>query len=162
MEEILTMPLPDHSPQKEAGFTFIELMVVVAILAVLIAIVAPRIMGRTDEAKRTASMVQLRNIEQALQLYKLDTGDYPSTEQGLQALVRKPTDGNAPLNWRASGYLPKVPSDSWGRPFVYLSPGGQYGEDQLRDYDIVSYGSDGEPGGEGKNADVQSWVVESQ
>ncbi len=158
----MTVHPPATGIRKQAGFTFIELMVVVAILAVLIAIVAPRILGRTDDAKRTASVVQLRNIEQALQLYKLDTGLYPTTEQGLQALITKPTEGNVPLNWREGGYLPKIPDDGWGRPFVYLSPGGQYGTDRLRDYDLLSYGSDGEPGGEGKNSDIQSWEVESQ
>ncbi len=147
---------------QKSGFTFIELMVVVAILAVLIAIVAPRIMGRTDEAKQTATSVQIRNIEQALQLYKLDNGTYPTTDQGLQALVVKPTAGQIPPNWKEGGYMAKVPVDAWGRPFQYLSPGGQNPSGTLREYDVFSYGSDGERGGEGKHADILSWNVVDQ
>ncbi len=140
------------------GFTFIELMVVVAILAILMAIVAPRIMGRTDEAKQTATLVDLRNIELALQLYHLDNGMYPTTDQGLEALVVKPTNGKIPLHWKESGYLKKSPVDAWERPFLYLSPGGQTRSGSLREYDLLSYGFDGERGGEGKNADIRSWV----
>ena len=140
--------------RDQRGFTFIEIMVVVAILAVLAAIVVPRIMGRTDEAKITASKVQMRNIEGALKLYKLDTGRYPPTEHGLEALVTKPTSGKVPKNWRKGGYLQAVPKDPWGTSFVYLSP-GVHG-----DYDIISNGRDGEPGGEGDDADIQSWNLE--
>ena len=147
---------------KDSGFTFIELMVVVAILAILIAIVAPRIMGRTDEAKQTATSVQIRNLEQALQLYKLDNGVYPTTEQGLQALVVKPTTGSIPSQWKEGGYLSKVPTDAWGRPFQYLSPGGLTISGTLREYDLFSHGADGERGGDGKNADILSWTVEEQ
>ncbi len=147
---------------REDGFTFIELMVVVTILAILIAIVAPRIMGRTDEAKQTATTIQIRNIEQALQLYNLDNGIYPTTDQGLQALVTKPTTGNIPLRWKVGGYLKKVPTDAWGRHFRYLSPGGPNTSGTLREYDVFSYGSDGERGGEGKNADVLSWQIAAQ
>src|SRR6185295_15112556 len=115
-----------------AGFTFIEIMVVVAILAILAALVIPRIMGRTDDAKRTAAKVQIRNIEGALQLYKLDNGVYPSTEQGLKALVEKPTVGVIPKKWKAGGYLPKLPEDPWANPYKYMSPApvqqGQYGQ----------------------------------
>jgi general secretion pathway protein G len=137
--------------RDQRGFTFVEIMVVVAILAILAAIVVPRIMGRTDEAKITAAKVQMRNVEGALKLYKLDTGKYPPTEHGLEALVTKPTSGKAPKNWRKGGYLQAVPKDPWGTPFVYLSPGVH------DDYDLVSNGSDGEPGGEGEDADIQSW-----
>ncbi|TFG60516.1 MAG: type II secretion system protein GspG [Nitrospirales bacterium] len=142
------------------GFTFIELMVVVAILAILIAIVAPRIMGRTDEARQTATLLQLRNLEQALQLYNLDNGFFPTTEQGLQALVEQPSTGKIPLQWKEGGYLAKVPKDAWGRPFLYLSPGGQDAAGSLREYDLLSYGSDGEPGGKGKHADITSWDLD--
>lgn len=137
--------------QNQRGFTFVEIMVVVAILAILAAIVVPRIMGRTDEAKITAAKVQMRNIEGALKLYKLDTGKYPRTEHGLEALVTKPTSGKVPKSWRKGGYLQAVPKDPWGTPFLYLSP-GVHG-----DYDLVSSGSDGEPGGEGEESDIQSW-----
>lgn len=137
-----------------AGFTFIELMVVVVILALLVAIVAPKIVGRTDEARRTAAQVQVRSIEQGLHLFKLDNGFYPSTEQGLEALVTAPTIGKIPQHWREGGYLPKVPIDPWSSPYVYLSP-GLHG-----DYDVMSYGADGEPGGEGEDADIESWNLE--
>ncbi len=143
---------------SHGGFTFIELMVVVAILAILMAMVAPRIMGRTEEAKHTATLVDLRNIELALQLYNLDNGIYPSTDQGLQALAVKPTSGKIPLHWKESGYLKAPPADAWERPFLYLSPGGQTASGSLREYDLFSYGYDGEPGGEGKNADILSWI----
>ena len=140
--------------RDQRGFTFVEIMVVVAILAILAAIVVPRIMGRTDEAKITAAKVQMRNIEGALKLYKLDTGKYPPTEHGLEALVTKPTSGKVPKNWRKGGYLQAVPKDPWGTSFIYLSPGVH------DDYDLVSNGSDGEPGGEGEDADIQSWNFE--
>ncbi len=139
---------------KEGGFTFIEIMVVVAILAILAALVVPRIMGRTDEAKRTAAKVQIRNIEGALQLYKLDNGVYPSTEQGLRALVEKPTVGVIPKKWKPGGYLQKIPEDPWGNPYKYLSPSPR-GE-----YEIISLGTDGEVGGEGVNADITNWNLD--
>ena len=142
--------------QREAGFTLIEIMVVTVILALLAALVVPKILGRTDDARRTATKVQLRNIEQALQLYKLDTGAYPSTEQGLEALVHKPTVGAIPKRWREGGYLAKIPKDSWDHPFVYRSPGA----DGNREYELVSFGADGERGGEGNNADIESWNLE--
>ncbi len=136
------------------GFTFIEIMVVVAILAILAALVVPRIVGRTDDAKRTAAKVQIRNIEGALQLYKLDNGVYPTTEQGLKALVEKPTVGTIPKNWKAGGYLPKLPLDPWSTPYKYISPS------QKGDFEVISYGADGEQGGEGKNADITNWNLD--
>ena len=139
---------------SQQGFTFIEIMVVVAILAILAALVVPRIMGRTDDAKRTAAKVQIRNIEGALQLYKLDSANYPSTEQGLKALVEKPTVGVIPKHWKADGYLPRVPDDPWGNPFHYISPGAK------GDYQITSLGADDETGGEDKNADISNWNLE--
>jgi general secretion pathway protein G len=148
------------------GFTFIEIMVVVAILAILAALVVPRIMGRTDDAKRTAAKVQIRNIEGALQLYKLDNGVYPSNEQGLKALVEKPSVGVIPKKWKIGGYLQKLPEDPWGNPYKYLSPSqspiqssGQ--SSSLRgEYDIISLGTDGEVGGEGVNADITNWNLD--
>lgn len=143
-----------------AGFTFIEIMVVVAILAILAALVVPRIMGRTDDAKRTAAKVQIRNIEGALQLYKLDNGVYPSTEQGLKALVEKPSVGVIPKKWKIGGYLPKLPEDPWGNPYKYLSP-VQRGDYKV-EYEITSLGTDGEVGGEGVNADITNWNLDKE
>lgn len=140
----------------QRGFTFIEIMVVVAILAILAALVVPRIMGRTDEAKRTAAKVQIRNIEGALQLYKLDNGVYPSTEQGLKALVEKPSVGVIPRKWKIGGYIHKLPEDPWGNSYKYLSPSPNL----KGDYEIISYGTDGEPGGEGINADIANWNLD--
>lgn len=153
-------PLAHHSSRRcvtgEQGFTFIEIMVVVAILAILAALVVPRIMGRTDDAKRTAAKVQIRNIEGALQLYKLDNGVYPTTEQGLRALIEKPTVGVVPKKWKVGGYLPKLPEDPWGNPFKYQSP-SQKGE-----YEVLSLGTDGEIGGEGANADIANWNLDKE
>ncbi|VAX26328.1 General secretion pathway protein G [hydrothermal vent metagenome] len=136
---------------RERGFTLIEIMVVVTILAILIALVAPKMVGRTDQARRVSTKAQIKNIEGALQLYKLDNGVYPSTEQGLQALVDVPTVGAIPKHWKEGGYLSKIPDDAWDNPYVYLSPGSN------GVYDLVSYGTDNEPGGEGDNADLESW-----
>ncbi|MEK6726302.1 MAG: type II secretion system major pseudopilin GspG [Deltaproteobacteria bacterium] len=133
------------------GFTLIEVMVVVVILGILAAIIVPRIMGRPEEAKRTKAAVDIKGVEQALNLYKLDNGMYPNTEQGLEALVNKPETAPVPNKWKEGGYLSKVPLDPWGRPYQYLSP-GDHG-----DFDLYSHGADGEPGGEGKDADVESW-----
>ena len=135
------------------GFTLIEIMVVIVILALLAALVGPKLMGRTDDAKITDARVQIKNIETALKLYKLDTGNYPSTEQGLTALVTKPTVGVIPNGYKEGGYLEskKVPKDPWGSDYLYISP-GEHG-----DYDLFCYGADGAKGGEGKNADITSW-----
>lgn len=142
-----------HTLTNDKGFTLIEIMVVVVILALLAALVGPRIMGRSDDAKIADAKVQIRNLETALKLYKLDNGTYPTTEQGLQALVAKPTTGVIPKNYKAEGYLEsrQVPQDPWKTDFVYLSP-GEHG-----DYDLCSLGADGAKGGEGKNADICSW-----
>lgn len=144
----------------DRGFTFIEIMVVVAILAILAALVVPRIMGRTDDAKRTAAKVQIRNLEGALQLYKLDNGIYPTTEQGLKALVERPSVGVVPKKWKIGGYLPKLPEDPWGNPYKYLSPVQR--ADQKLDYEVTSLGTDGEVGGEGVNADITNWNLDKE
>ncbi|MCM0080128.1 type II secretion system major pseudopilin GspG [Geomonas sp. Red32] len=139
--------------KESRGFTLIELMVVIVILGILAAVVAPKIIGRSDDAKISDAKVQIRNIETALKLYKLDNGFYPSTDQGLQALVTKPTTGKIPTKYKDEGYLENksVPKDPWGTDYVYLSP-GEHG-----DYDLYSFGADGVRGGDGKNADIESW-----
>jgi general secretion pathway protein G len=155
--------IPNNSPAagsvsallSDRGFTFIEVMIVVVILAVLAALIAPRIMGRTDDARRTATKVQIKNIEAALQLYKLDNGMYPNSEQGLKALVEKPTVGTIPKRWKIGGYLPKVPEDPWGNPYRYRSPASR------GDYEIVSLGADGEAGGEGMDGDIGNWNLDN-
>jgi len=138
------------------GFTLIELMVVIVILGILAGLIIPRIMGRPEEAKRLKAQIQIESLETALKLYRLDNGMYPDTEQGLQALIQEPETGTLPKNWRKGGYLEKgrLPKDPWGNDFVYLSPGVH------DEYDIMSYGSDGVPGGEDKNKDINSWEIE--
>ena len=146
----------NNTLRNDRGFTLIEIMVVVVILALLAALVGPRIMGRSDDAKIADAKVQVRNLESALKFYKLDNGVYPATEQGLQSLLEKPTVGQIPKNYRAEGYLEskKVPKDPWGNDYVYLSP-GEHG-----DYDLCSLGMDGARGGEGKNADICSYNMQ--
>ncbi|MHB8482735.1 MAG: type II secretion system major pseudopilin GspG [Nitrospiria bacterium] len=136
------------------GFTLIELMVVITILGILAVLILPRITGQTDEARQTATRVQIKNIEQALHLFELDNGFYPSTEQGLDALVKKPTIGRIPIKYREGGYMSKVPKDPWGTPYVYISPGAH------GDFDLISYGADKEKGGDGKNADIENWAMD--
>ena len=131
------------------GFTLIELMVVMVIIGVLAALIVPNVLDRADDARVTAARTDVANLMQALKLYKLDNQRYPTAEQGLEALVRKPTAGPAPANWRP--YLDKLPADPWGHPYQYLNPGVK-GE-----IDVFSFGADGQPGGEGKNADIGSW-----
>ncbi len=131
------------------GFTLIELMVVLVIIGVLAALIVPNVLDRTDDARATAARADINNLIQALKLYKLDNQRYPSAEQGLEALVNKPTAGNVPPNWRR--YLDKLPADPWSRPYQYIFPGVK-GE-----VDIFSLGADGQAGGEGKDADIGSW-----
>ena len=135
------------------GFTLLEIIVVVFILSLLVAIVAPKIIGRTDDAKIADAKVQIRNFETALKLFKMDNGFYPSTEQGLDALINKPVTGQIPAKYKDDGYLEqkKIPLDPWGNPYIYLSP-GVHG-----DFDIISYGADGKEGGQGKDADITNW-----
>jgi general secretion pathway protein G len=141
----------DGRLRDRAGFTLIEIMVVIVILGLLAALVVPKLIGRTEEAKKTQSRVQIRSIEQALELFKLDNGFFPTTDQGLEALVRMPDSGRSPKNYRKGGYLDRIPKDPWGNAYVYVSPGSH------GDYDISSYGADGAPGGEGEDADINSW-----
>jgi len=139
-----------------AGFTLLEIIVVVFILGLLAAIVAPKIIGRTDDARIAEAKVQIKNLETALKLFKLDNGFYPATEQGLAALVEKPTTGQIPQKYREGGYLEqkKIPFDPWNNPYIYISP-GLHG-----DFDIASLGADGREGGEGKDADILSWDMQ--
>jgi general secretion pathway protein G len=134
------------------GFTLIELMVVLVILGVLAAMIAPKIMSRPDDARAMAATQDIASVVQALKLYRLDNIRYPTTEQGLQALVTKPAIEPIPGNWKAGGYLEKLPKDPWGNPYLYLNP-GRHGE-----IDVYSLGADGQPGGEGKDADIGSWM----
>ncbi len=150
------------SPEKrncrrrhEAGFTLIELLVVLVILGLLAGIVLPRLTGTSEKARRDAAKVQISALEDALQHFEVDNGFYPDTEQGLEALVSEPTTGRAPTRWRAGGYLDKVPKDPWKNAYVYISPGSDG-----RPYDLLSYGADGEPGGEDNYADITSWEIE--
>ncbi|MEN9314991.1 MAG: hypothetical protein RIS35_1384 [Pseudomonadota bacterium] len=143
---------PYSAPGRAArarGFTLIEVMVVIVILGVLAALVVPRVMSRPDEARAVAARQDIAAIMQALKLYRLDNQRYPSTEQGLQALVIRPSAGPAAPNWKA--YLDKMPVDPWGKPYQYLNPGLK-GE-----IDVFSLGADGQPGGDGANADIGSW-----
>jgi general secretion pathway protein G len=135
----------------QRGFTLIEIMVVIVIIGVLAALIVPKVMSRPDEARATAARTDIASIVQALNLYKLDSHRYPTTEQGLQALVTKPTIAPVPENWKGNGYLERVPKDAWGHPYQYLQP-GLHG-----DVDVMSYGADGERGGEGSDADIGSW-----
>jgi general secretion pathway protein G len=133
----------------QAGFTLIELMVVLVIIGVLAALIVPNVLDRADDARVMAARTDVNNLMQALRLYKLDNQRMPSAEQGLQALVAKPTVGTVPGNWKP--YLDKLPNDPWGRPYQFLSPGIK-GE-----VDVMSMGADGQSGGEGKDADIGSW-----
>jgi general secretion pathway protein G len=134
---------------RAAGFTLIELMVVLVIIGVLAALIVPNVLDRADDARVTAARTDVNNIMQALKLYKLDNQRYPTAEQGLQALITKPATAPVPPNWKP--YLEKLPNDPWGRAYQYLNPGIK-GE-----VDVMSLGADGQSGGEGKNADIGSW-----
>ncbi len=144
--------------RKKGGFTLIEIMVVVVIIGLLATLVTLNVLPRAEQAKRTKAVSDIKTLMNALELYKLDNGTYPSQEQGLKALVEKPTTGNIPKHWREGGYLNsnKVPLDPWGHPYVYIYP-GRHGK-----YDIISYGRDGEPGGEGEDADITSWNLDEE
>ena len=136
-----------HTFQR--GFTLIELMVVLLIIGVLAALIVPNVLDRADDARVTAAKTDVTNLMQALKLYRLDNQRYPAAEQGLQALLTRPAAGPAPGNWRP--YLDQLPKDPWGQPYIYLNPGIK-GE-----VEVMSYGADGQSGGEGRNADIGSW-----
>lgn len=140
---------PASQSRRQRGFTLIELMVVLVIIGVLAALIVPNVIGRADDARVTAARTDVNNLMNALKMYRLDNQRYPSAEQGLGALVARPSTGPAPLNWKP--YIDKLPNDPWGRPYQYLNPGLQ-GE-----IDVFSLGADGQPGGEGGNADIGSW-----
>ncbi len=140
-------------PAAQRGFTLIEIMVVIVILGVLAALVVPKVMSRPDEARIVAAKQDIGAMLQGLKLYRLDNTRYPTTEQGLQALVSKPASGPAPKNWKPGGYLERLPNDPWGNPYQYAAP-GSHGE-----VDIWSLGADGEPGGEDNDADIGSWAL---
>ena len=135
--------------RSSRGFTLLELMVVIVIIGVLAALIAPKVLEKVGQAKVTAAKSDINNIMNALKMYKLDNGRFPSQDQGLQALVAKPTVGVIPQNWRP--YLDKLPADPWGRAYQFANPGVK-GE-----IDVYSLGADGQPGGDGKNADIGSW-----
>lgn len=135
--------------KKQRGFTLLELMVVVVIIGVLGALIVPNFMDRPNEARVTAAKTDIASIMQALKLYKLDNHRYPTAEQGLNALVARPASGPVPANWKS--YMDKLPNDPWGMPYQYLNP-GVHG-----DVDVMSFGADGKPGGEGFDADIGSW-----
>ena len=135
--------------RRSRGFTLLELMVVIVIIGVLAALIAPKVLENVDRAKITAAQADISNLMNALKMYKLDNGRYPSSDQGLQPLVAKPTSGSIPGNWRS--YLDKLPDDPWHHPYQYANP-GVHGE-----IDVFSFGADGQPGGEGNDADIGSW-----
>jgi general secretion pathway protein G len=135
----------------QRGFTLVEVMVVVAILGILAALIVPKIIGRSDDARIVAAKQDVATLVAALKLYRLDNQRYPTTDQGLKALVEKPTTEPLPNNWKAGGYLDKLPRDPWGNPYQYLQP-GIHGE-----LDVFSLGADGQPGGTGNDADIGSW-----
>jgi general secretion pathway protein G len=141
---------------RQGGFTLIEIMVVVVILAVLGALVVPKILENVDKARVTRAASDIRAIETALDLYRLDNFKYPTSEQGLQALVKQPADPTI-TNYRSEGYLPALPKDPWGNPYNYVSPGPDG-----RQYEITTYGKDGKPGGEGYDADISSTTLDQR
>ena len=145
----MNRPFASIRRRAQAGFTLIELMVVLVIIGVLAALIVPNVLDRADDARVTAARTDVNNIMQALKLYRLDNQRYPTAEQGLQALIARPSTAPVPPNWKP--YLEKLPNDPWGHPYQDLNPGVK-GE-----VDVMSFGADGQSGGEGKNADIGSW-----
>ncbi|MBS3960635.1 MAG: type II secretion system major pseudopilin GspG [Sandarakinorhabdus sp.] len=153
VSRLLTLSRPTTSGTRRAalarGFTLIELMVILVVIGVLAALIVPNVLDRADDARVTAARTDVNNLMQALRLYRLDNQAFPTSEQGLQALVQRPTTAPVPPRWRP--YLDRLPTDPWGRPYQYLNP-GLHGP-----VDVLSLGADGQPGGEGINADIGSW-----
>ncbi len=151
MIQLMKKNTPDKRPStaRQRGLTLIELMVVLAIIGVLAALIVPNVLNRADDARVTAAKTDVGNLMNALKLYRLDNRNYPTAEQGLNALVVKPAVGPTPLNWKP--YIDKLPNDPWDRPYQYMNPGIK------SEVDVLSLGADGQPGGEGKNADIGSW-----
>lgn len=141
-----------QSHLRTPGFTLIEVLVVIVILGVLAAVVVPKVMGRPDEARVIAAKQDVNSLVQALKMYRLDNQRYPSAEQGLNALVSKPTVAPIPNNWKPGGYVDRLPKDPWGNAYQYLNPGVR-----TPDIEVFSFGADGQPGGEGIDADIGSW-----
>ena len=147
VKEQQKMPAPQL---RQAGFTLIEIMVVVIIIGILAAIVAPNVIGNVDVAQVTKAKADIAGIENAMKFYRLDNFQYPSTEQGIEALVTKPNDPMV-KNWKPGGYIDSMPKDPWGNPYEYLNPGNH------KEIDIYTLGADGQPGGENLNADIGNW-----
>ena len=150
----LLSSLPARLLRSPSGFTLIEIMVVIIILGILAGLIVPRLLEEPDKARKVKAKLQIESLATALKKYRLDNGDYPTTEQGLQALVEKPSIGKVPNRYPEKGYIAKLPKDPWGNDYVYISP-GEHG-----DFDIISYGGDGDEGGDGKNEDIRSWEIE--
>lgn len=145
---------PNGKTHQQTGFTLIEIMVVVVIIGLLVGLIGPKVLGRAGDARITAAKSDISNLGRALDIYKLDNYSYPSTDQGLSALVSQPAGDPEARNWNPDGYLPKVPMDPWGTEYIYMSPGVNGGK-----YDLYTLGADGREGGEGEAADVNSWEL---
>lgn len=146
-----TQSLPTSSLQRSGGFTLMEILIVVVIISILAVTVVPQFMDEPDRARVAQAKATIKNLETSLSLYKLDNFTYPSTSQGLEALVSKPSGSPEAKNWKPGGYINKLMDDPWGQPYQYLNP-GNHGE-----YDVYSLGADGQPGGDGINADIGNW-----
>ncbi|MEK6749491.1 MAG: type II secretion system major pseudopilin GspG [Pseudomonadota bacterium] len=144
----------NRAQQRMTGFTLIEVMVVLVILGILAAVIVPRVMDRPDVARVTKAKQDIRTLESSLSLYKLDNFNYPSTDQGLDALAKKPSGSPEPRNWKEGGYIDHLPKDPWGNPYQYLNPGTHSA------VDVFSYGADGHEGGDGIKADIGNWNLE--
>ncbi|MBI3229030.1 MAG: type II secretion system major pseudopilin GspG [Burkholderiales bacterium] len=140
--------------RRQNGFTLIEIMVVVVIMGIMAAMLVPKVIQRAADARITATKTNITEVINALKMYKLDNSRYPTAEQGLQALITKPTTGPIPSNWKEGGYIDKTPKDTWGKPLLYLAP-GLHGE-----VDVWSLGADGVQGGTGEDADIGSWEIQ--
>ena len=148
------MHIYTRRPRLNSGFTLIEVMVVVVILSILAAIVIPRIMDRPDQARIVKAKQDIRALEAALNLYKLDNFNYPTTEQGLESLIQQPTTEPEPPNWKVGGYVDRLPRDPWGNDYQYLSPG------QNSEIELYSLGADGQLGGSGSGSDINNWELQ--